>query len=149
MASYLTRFEPFSDLARFEPFGRLDDMFRDLQLKNAWRDLEQAGQIKVDVTENEQAYTVKAEIPGARKEDIKVDIEHNQVSIAAETRRESEQKKGDTVVRSERYYGQQYRSFTLANDIDDEKAIANYQDGVLVLTLPKRGGSTSRKVKIN
>lgn len=149
MASYLTRFEPFSDLARFEPFGRLDDMFRDLQLKNAWRDLEQAGQIKVDVTENEQAYTVKAEIPGARKEDIKVDIEHNQVSIAAETRRESEQKKGDTVVRSERYYGQQYRSFTLANDIDDEKAVANYQDGVLVLTLPKRGGSTSRKVKIN
>jgi HSP20 family protein len=71
------------------------------------------------------------------------------VSISAEVKRETEEKKGETLVRSERYYGQQSRSFTLAQEIDDEKTQAKYQDGVLELTLPKKAASTSRKITIN
>ena len=61
--------------------------------------------IKVDVTEKGDAYVVKADLPGVRKEDIQVTIEANQVTISAEVKRESEQKDGERVVRSERYVG--------------------------------------------
>ena len=75
----------------------------------------------------------KAEIPGVKKEDIHVAIDGNQVSIEAEVKRETEEKKGEKVVRSERYFGKQYRSFTLATDIDAAAAAAKYADGVLEL----------------
>lgn len=150
MANYLTRFEPLNELANFGPFRGFEDFFRDFQSKHALRDLDAQSMIKLDVSENEQAYSVKAEIPGMKKEDIKVDVDHNRVSITAETRRESEQKDGSKVVRSERYVGQQYRSFTLEHELDDAKASAKYQDGVLELTLPKkRGANGSKKLVIN
>lgn len=145
MANNLMRFDPFREISRFEPLRGFDDLFGDLRLKPALRDFEAEPRIKMDVTETDKAYTVKAEIPGVKKEDIKVDIERNQVSISAETKKETEEKKGDTVVRSERYYGQQFRSFTLASEIDEDKAVAKYQDGVLELTLPKRAGSNGGK----
>lgn len=138
MANNLAHFDHLNDLARFEPFRGIEDFFRNFQLRNMSTGLDVAPIIKMDVSETEQAYTVNAEIPGMKKEDIKIRIEGNQVSIAAETKRESEQKEGNTVVRSERYFGQQYRSFTLAHDIDDANAVAQYQDGVLELTLPKK-----------
>ena len=149
MANNLMRFDPFNDIVRFEPFRGIDDLFRDLRLKPALRDFEAEPRIKMDVTETDQAYTVKAEIPGLKKEDIKVDIDRNQVSISAETKRETEEKEGKTVVRSERYYGQQFRSFTLANEIDDAKAVAKYQDGVLELTLPKKAGNNGKKLVVS
>ena len=102
----------------------------------------------MDVVEGDTAYTVKAEIPGVKKEDIHVDVEGNEVTISAELKRESEQKDGKSL-RSERYYGQQTRSFTLSNDIDDAKVEAKYTDGVLVLTLPKKPGKSSKHVAIN
>jgi HSP20 family protein len=99
----------------------------------------------MDVSETPEAYTVKADIPGMKKEDIKVSIEGNQVSISAESRSEKEEKEGETVVRSERSYGRQSRSFTLGSEIDDAKANARYENGVLELTLPKRGGGSGAK----
>jgi HSP20 family protein len=141
----LTRFDPFSDIARFEPFRGFDDLLRDFSVKPAMREFSAEPRIKMEVTESDNAYTVKADIPGVKKEDIKVDIDKNQVSISAESKRETEEKQGKTVVRSERYYGQQYRSFTLAHDVDDEKAVAKYQDGVLELTLPKKTGNGGGK----
>lgn len=149
MAHHLTHFDPFGDLARMEPLRGVEEFFRDFGMKHALRDLQKEALIKLDVTENAQAYSVKAEMPGLKKEDIKVDIEGNRVSITAETRRESEQRQGDTVVRSERYFGQQYRSFTLDEEVDDAKAVAKYQDGVLELTLPKRPTNGSKKLVIN
>lgn len=146
----LTRFDPFNEVARFDPFRNVEDFFKDFSLRPAWHDVNVEPRIKMDVTENDTAYTVKAEIPGVNKEDIKVDIEGNQVSISAETKKESEEKKGDTVVRSERYYGQQFRSFTLGADIDEAKAEAKYRDGVLELTLPKKkNGGGVHKLTIN
>lgn len=149
MANQLRHFDPFGDLARMEPLRSVEDFFRDFGLKHAMRDLQKDALIRLDVTESDQAYNVKAEIPGMKKEDIKVDVEGNHVSISAETKRETEEKQGETVVRSERYYGQQYRSFSLEHDIDDSQVVAKYQDGVLELTLPKRANNSAKKIVIN
>jgi HSP20 family protein len=106
-------------------------------------------QIKMDVKENEKAYTVYAEIPGVEKDNIHVDIDQNRVSISAEVKKESEEKKGDVVLRSERYYGTVARSFTLENEIDEAAATARYTDGVLELTLPKRVTVAARRLSIS
>ncbi|MEG2033094.1 MAG: Hsp20 family protein, partial [Janthinobacterium sp.] len=89
MANHLTRFDPFSDIARFEPLNGIEDWFRDFQLRPALRDWNMEPRIKIDVSETDVAYTVKAEIPGVKKEDIKVDVEGGVVSITAELKRES------------------------------------------------------------
>lgn len=148
MANHLTRFDPFGDLARLDPLHNLEEWMRDFSLRPALRDWNVEPRIKIDVAEGDTAYTVKAEIPGVKKEDIHVDVEGNGVTISAELKRESEQKEGKTL-RSERYYGQQTRSFTLSSDIDDAKVEAKYTDGVLVLTLPKKPGKASKHVAIN
>jgi HSP20 family protein len=94
------------------------------------------------------AYTVKAEIPGVKKEDIKVDVEGGVVSITAELKHESEVKTGK-LLRTERTYGEQRRSFTLAHDIDDAMVVASYAEGVLTLSLPKKSGKASKHIAIS
>jgi HSP20 family protein len=147
MANLLTRFDPFTDLATFAPMRDLDELWRDLR-RRALAD-EESSTMRLDVSENDKAYTVRADVPGARKEDIKVDVDGNRVSISAEVHKDSEQKDGDKVVRSERYLGQQFRSFTLAHALDDAAAVAKYDNGVLHLTLPKKTPSGSRKLQIS
>jgi HSP20 family protein len=136
-----------ANVTRYDPFGELDDLFKGFMLRPVRVD-QQAPQIKMDVKENEGAYLVRAEIPGVKKEDIKVDIDGNAVSISAEVKREKEQKEGDRVIRSERYYGSMSRSFTLEQDIDEKTANAKYSDGVLELTLPKKAGSRRNTIAI-
>ncbi len=92
-------------------------------------------QIKVDVKEDKQTYTVHADIPGAKKEDIHVSLDGNQVSISAEVKQEKEVKEGEKVIRSERFYGKVERSFSLENEVDESGASAKYADGVLELKL--------------
>jgi HSP20 family protein len=77
-----------------------------------------------------------------------VSIEGNQVSISAEARREKEEKQGEKVLRTERYYGKLYRSFTLGQDVDQESASARYENGVLELTLPKKAAAQQRRLAI-
>ncbi len=105
--------------------------------------------IRIDVAEDAAAYTVHAEIPGVRKEDIHVTIDDDQVSISAETRKEREVKEGERVLRAERHYGKVYRAFTLGQAVDDGKAVAKYADGVLELTLPKKAAVTAKRLSIN
>ena len=143
----LTRFDPFGDLARFAPLG-FDDFLRVPRARSLWKGFPEAPEIKVDVTEDDKTYRVKADVPGVRKEDIKVSIDGNQVSISAEVKSEKEEKKGETTIRSERYCGKQYRSFTLAHDVDDGKAEAKCQDGVLELTLPKKEAGRSKELTV-
>lgn len=146
MANKLTRFDPFTDLTRFDrPFGGLQELFEQFGMQPFGRGGQSMPSIRMDVSETPQAYTVKADIPGVQKEDIKVSIEGSQVSISAESRSGKEEKEGETVVRSERSYGRQSRSFTLGSEIDDAKASARYENGVLELTLPKRGGGSGAK----
>lgn len=104
--------------------------------------------IRMDVKEQENAYMVHAELPGVKKEDIHVTVDGNQVAISAEVRQENEEKDGERILRSERYFGKVSRSFQLAQDIDDTQAIAKFNDGVLELTLPKRAAASSKRLSI-
>jgi HSP20 family protein len=105
-------------------------------------------EIKVDVKESATDYTVHAELPGVAKDDIHVEIDGNRVSISGEVKRESEKKEGERVLRSERYYGTVARSFALANEIDESKSQAKFDNGVLTLTLPKRAVAGGKKLTI-
>lgn len=149
MANNLTRFDPFNELVRGDAFHSMDDFMKNMRLRTLFGDVDAEPRIKLDVAEEDQKYIVKADIPGVKKDDIDIDINGSQVSISAEVRREQEEKSGQSVVRSERYYGKQYRSFTLAQEIDDAAATAKYEDGVLELTLPKKTKSSAKKVVIN
>ena len=105
-------------------------------------------QVRVDVTENDKSYVVRAEIPGVKKEDINVAIDGNQVEISAEVKNEKEVKDGDRVLRSERYYGKVYRAFVLGHDIDEAATQAKYVDGVLELNLAKKATSAAKRISI-
>ena len=138
-----------ANIARFDPFGdSIDDMFRRVLRPMRWEVEEQPLQIKVDVTENDKSYTVKAEVPGVKKEDINVQIDGNLVSISAEVKREKDVKDNGKVIRSERYYGSLSRSFTLASEVDQAGASAKYTDGVLELALPKKTTTAAKKLTV-
>lgn len=105
--------------------------------------------MRVDVSEKENAYLVKADIPGVKKEDINVRIDGNIVQIDAEVNREKETKgNGGKVLCSERYWGNISRTFSLAQDVDDSKVVAKYADGVLSLELPKKASPASKKIAV-
>ncbi|MDD5175553.1 MAG: Hsp20/alpha crystallin family protein [Sterolibacterium sp.] len=143
----ITRFNPFNELTRIDPFG--DDFFKGFMLRPVFRGLESEPQIKLDVTEEDKAYTVKAELPGVKKTDIHVSIDGNLVSISAEVQQEKEEKKGKKIVRSERYYGKVFRSFSLDQDVDQGTAKAKYNDGVLEVTLPKKPGTAAKQITVS
>lgn len=109
-----------------------DDLFRDLAPAFYVRPLHgdplpSPAQIKVDVKEDDKAYTVHAEIPGVNKDEINVAIDGNLVTLRAEVKQEDRKTEGEKVLRSERYYGAVARSFQLAQDIDASAAKAKYE----------------------
>jgi HSP20 family protein len=137
-----------ADLQRYDPFGELDDLFRGFFVRPMTMEGRAHLQIKMDVSENDQAYLVKAEVPGVNKEDINITIDGNQVAISAEVRHEREAKEGEKVLRQERYYGKVYRSFSLAQDVDEATANARYVNGILELTLPKKQAASAKKLRV-
>jgi HSP20 family protein len=141
MMANLIRFTPRDDV--------FDDLFRGFFMRPVRLEGGQEMQFKMDVKENDKAYTVHAEIPGVKKEDIHVSIDGNQVSISAEVKAEKEVKEGEKVLRSERYYGRVARSFTLGNDVDEASSQARYDNGVLELTLPKKAASKAKQLEIH
>jgi HSP20 family protein len=140
-----------ANITRFDPFNDMDDMFKGLFVRPMRFELEgaQAIRMKVDVTKTDDTYTVKAEIPGVRKDDIHVAVDGNEVTISGEIKKESDEKKGEEVIRSERYYGKVSRSFTLPHDVDDTRVVAKYADGVLKLTLPLKVKAANRKITVS
>lgn len=109
----------------------------------------QPSTIKMDVKEQGNDYLVVAELPGAKKQDIHVIVDGNQVSISAEIKQEKDVREGDRILRSERYFGKVARSFQLGQEIDDSNAVAKFNDGILELTLPKRMASPNKRLNID
>ena len=136
----ITRFTPFEDL--FSDFAK-GFFVRPVSMPEA-----DELRIKLDVKEDDKAYTVHADIPGVKKEDIQVDVNGDMVSIRAEVKQEKEEKKGEKVLHSERYYGMASRSFSLPTEVDQKGVVAKYKDGVLDLTLPKKQGNGSQRVSV-
>ena len=146
----LTRFEPFrpfGSLVDFDAFPNVEDFFY-MPRMPVFRAMAEP-KMTVDLTEDNNAYLLKAEIPGVKKEDIHVAIDGTDVSITVETKKEKEEKRGETVLRSERYYGRWNRNFSLATAVDETKAEAKYVDGILTLTLPKKGGAVVKEIAVH
>lgn len=136
----ITRYNPFEDF--FNDFGK-GFFVRPLAFP-----AETELKMKIDVKEDAKSYTVQADIPGVKKEDIQVDIDGDTVSVRAEAKREKEEKKDEKVVYSERSYGMVSRSFSLPSEVDEKAAQAEYKDGVLKLVLPKKTNGGGRRISI-
>lgn len=142
-----------SNIVRRDPFA-IDDMLDDFFKGYFVRPIRFAGEmpempmIRMDVKEGEKEYTMHAELPGVSKEDIHVTIEGNTVSVSAEVKKNTEQKEGDKVLRSERYFGKVNRSFTLGQEVDEAEARAKFDAGILELVLPKKAATMARKLQI-
>ena len=139
-----------STLIRYEPLvGQLDGLFNEFfrpAYATAQRD--EPAPIRFDVRETPEAYVVSAELPGVKKEDISVEIEGSEVTLAAETRRETGAQDGEKWLRTERYFGKAARRFALPQEVDEAKAAAKFDNGLLELTLPKKTAVTGRKLSI-
>ncbi|VVE27270.1 Hsp20/alpha crystallin family protein [Pandoraea terrigena] len=140
-----------ANLTRFDPLN-FDEPFENLIRNAFWRPLalesSKRMQIKLDVEEDDKQFTVRADMPGLSKENIKVALDGNQVSISAHVSNTTEKKDNGSFVHRERYEGDMYRSFSLSQAVDKEKAQANYRDGVLELVLPKLADAGQRELTI-
>lgn len=136
----ITRWYPFEDT--------FDDLLKGFLARPVRGEPTEALRVRVDVREDPKNYIVLAEMPGVKKEDIHVTVDGNQIAIAAEVKRESEQKQDERVLRTERYTGKVYRAFALAQDVDQDASSAKYENGVLELVLPKKSATASRQLAI-
>jgi HSP20 family protein len=140
-------------MANLTRYGFFDDAFGDLMKGFMIRPIgfEAPAELKIrlDVNETDKAYKVRADIPGVKKEEIKVSVEGGMVSISAEVQKRSEEKKDGKLLRSERYEGMVSRSFQLPQDVDAAGAQASYKDGVLDLVLPKKAGAATKQITVN
>lgn len=103
----------------------------------------------VDVSESNNEFVVRAEIPGVRKEDVNVTVENGVLTISAESKSETEEKEGARVIRQERRYGKYMRSLRLGTDIDESKVTATHKDGVLQVTLPKAEEVKPKRISVD
>jgi HSP20 family protein len=103
----------------------------------------------LDVAEADGGYTVKLEMPGVAKDDIKVSVEGRQVTVQAQSQRNEEKKEGERVVYRERALSSYARTFTLPVEVDQSDAGAKLENGVLTLSLPKRGARAAAQITVN
>lgn len=140
------------NVSTFVNRGILDELFRDVNpgyfIKPLHGDPLPA-QIKVDVKENANEFIVHAEIPGADKKNIQVDINHDVVNISAHISQIDRDTENDKPLRSERYYGEISRGFQLSTEIDEPASKAHYANGVLTLTLVKKQKKGGHRIAID
>ncbi len=135
-----------------DQFGRLvENMFEDFfapfsSLSNLSQ--EDIASPRVNLVERDDAFEVEAELPGVKKEDVKVSIDNRRITIEGEAKRETAQKEGENVVYAERSTRRFARSFTLPTDVDDAAAQAKLENGVLLLTLPKKESAQAKKLTV-
>jgi HSP20 family protein len=103
----------------------------------------------LDVAETERHYTVQVDLPGMAKDDVKIAIEGRRISIEAQTERSEEKKDGERVVYTERSSARYARSFTLPSEVDQSESSAKMVNGVLTLTLAKRGASKATQLTVS
>jgi HSP20 family protein len=144
------------DLKRWEPLHELDDLLERTRrgLNHApWRGRELLGDLdwspRVDIGEADGNFLIKAEIPGVKKEDVKVSVENGVLTLHGQRSDEAESK-GVQFHRVERFHGSFSRSFTLPPSVDAQQVKAAFQDGVLTITLNKRPAteSTAQQVPV-
>ncbi|MCK4755421.1 Hsp20/alpha crystallin family protein [candidate division WOR-3 bacterium] len=141
---YLTKWEPFSDLVSLR-----DDMDRFFETFFGQHPEDREGFWTpiLDIEESNGNIVVKAEIPGMEKDEIKVSVRNNMLSISGERKQEIETK-DKTFHRIERSYGKFSRTITLPSEIDADKIKAAYKDGVLNIVLPKPESMKPKQIEV-
>jgi HSP20 family protein len=129
-----------------DPFGLIDAMFSDWVGQRTAPAL--ATRARLEVSERENQYEVRAELPGAKREDISVDIDGAWVSISAKSDTQSERKDGEKLLYTERSQESYARSFELPQAVDSAEASAKFENGVLTLSLPKKNGPKTTRLAI-
>ena len=139
-----------TNLVTYDPFAEtgLDELFRGFFAPVRFEGARAPTMIKMDVMETDVGYKVHAEMPGVKKEDVNVEIEGNRVTITGETRREKESKEGGKVLRSERYYGNVYRTFTVPAELNEALSEAKFADGILELKLVTKAPVAGKKLAV-
>ena len=134
----LVRWRPFRDLVSIQDemnrlfndfFGRVPSRFDTELSQSEWSP-------SVDISETKDEIMVKAEMPGMKKDDIKITLQDNVLTLRGERKQEKEEKENN-FYRIERYYGSFARSFNLPTVVQADRIKASYKDGILSITLPK------------
>jgi len=144
----LTRWEPFREFATLQ--DRMNRLFRE-SFNDAGRDenlTTSSFAPAVDVYEDEHKVTLKIEVPGIEEKDIDVRVENNTLAVHGERKIEKEEKE-ENYRRVERQYGSFTRTFTLPQTVDSENVSANYDKGVLKISLPKKAEAKPKQIKVN
>lgn len=117
----------------------LDDLFGyPERTYTAPKQTQMNGFMQADVTESEDAYTVEMNLPGVKKENVKIELKDGYLIVNASTKREvTEEDKKTKYIRKERYSGSGSRTFYVGKDLTQEDIKAKFEDGVLKLTVPK------------
>lgn len=118
----------------FKNLGEIDRLWTDEHFFDAFFSQKD---FVVDITDNESEITVKAELPGVKKEDIVVDLQDGILTLTAEKRNEIVEDSDERIVRRESYHGKMTRSFTVG-DVDTENVSASFTDGILKVVLKKK-----------
>lgn len=153
--SSLTRWDPF---VRWSPLKELEELEKRLSTIVGRAPVVASGDKKealtvaewsplVDITEDDKEYLIKAELPEMKKEEIKINVHEDVLSISGERKYEKEEK-GKKYHRVERAYGSFVRSFTLPEDADSSKINAEYKEGVLKLHLPKSEKAKPKAIEV-
>ncbi len=145
MAKHLTSWDPFREMVSLR--DELDRLFDSVFGRLPRERGETYWAPPVDIEETEDAIIVRAELPGMNKDDIKVSLSGDTLTIAGERKMESE-KKGKTYYRIERAYGKFQRTVTLPAEVESDKAKASYKAGVLELVFPKSEKSKAKEITI-
>ena len=137
-------------LVRWRPMNELDDMSR--LFDEMWRRSQHPNggttwHPAIDVKENENEYKVVAELPGMNKDDVKISVTDNIVTIRGEKKAQVEEK-NDNWHQMERTYGAFERSFTLGMSVDPNGVKARFENGVLTVSLPKSEEARPRDIRI-
>ena len=144
----ITRYNPFKELEEME--HRLSALFGRAPLaKNSGKEAMTVAEWAplVDITEDDKEYLIKAEVPEVKKEDVKVSVQDDVLSISGERKSEKEET-GKKYHRVERAYGSFYRSFTLPEDADGSKVAAEFKDGMLKVHLPKSEKAKPKSIEV-
>lgn len=142
-------------LTKWDPFQELEDMFGRYSKSLGWprrgrhQEVMTSGDWapRVDIAETDKEFTIKAEIPDVKKEDVKVSIDNGVLSIRGERKQEKEEK-DKKFHRVERFYGSFTRSFTLPDNVDETKIEASFKDGMLNLKIPKTTASKPKAIDV-
>lgn len=144
MKNMIKLWEPLQDLVRFdEDFDR----WYDSMVRRFFNPESKSWVPAIDVVENNGNLEVRAEIPGVKKENLKVTVENDHLLITGERSQENETK-DKKYHRIERFYGKFYRSIALPFSVDADKVKASYKDGILIVTLPKPESMKTKEIEV-